>query len=334
MYGRGLVLVHGLPGRAVTIHRLIVEPPDVAVEWWFEGTHQGEYMGIAPSGRGFRVMTAAHFSLRRQGREDLACLMQPVSCAQGARRGTPGVRVELFYASDIGGSETCWRKFLNAGPFYKTDTISMGGDVTGKGIVPVVHDPVAGTWSARFKGRSHEMATEAELAEFESRITFNGMYPYRCDREELERLVAAPDQGELFDGLMEETFRRWLDLGEAKLEVSGVSCWVMPGNDDAWAIDRAFSEQGRVQNCVGRVVDLGDGYSMLSVGYSNPTPWNSPRENPSRSLKIMIERLAAEVPAMDRAIFNLHVPPYDSELDIAPELDSDFRIQTSGGRPG
>jgi uncharacterized protein len=241
--------------------------------------------------------------------------------------------VKLFYASDIHGSETCWRKFLNAGPFYKADTIIMGGDVTGKGIVPVVHDPVAGTWSAQFKGRSYELATEAELAELESRITFNGMYPYRCDREELERLVAAPNQEELFDGLMEETFRRWLDIGEAKLEVSGVSCWVMPGNDDAWAIDRAFSEQGRVQNCDGRVVDLGDGYSMLSVGTSNPTPWNSPREAPEPELKAMIERLAAEVPAMDRAIFNLHVPPYDSELDIAPELDSDFRIQTSGGQP-
>ncbi len=241
--------------------------------------------------------------------------------------------MKLFYASDIHGSETCWRKFLNAGPFYKADVIIMGGDVTGKGIVPVVHDPDSGTWSAQFKGRTHQIASDAELADLESRITFNGMYPYRCERAELERLVAAPNQEELFDGLMEETFRRWLDIGEAKLEVSGVSCWVMPGNDDAWAIDRAFSARGRVQNCDGRVVDLGDGYSMLSVGHSNPTPWDSPREVPEPELGAMIETLAAEVPAMDRAIFNLHVPPYDSELDIAPKLDSDFRIQTAGGQP-
>jgi steroid delta-isomerase-like uncharacterized protein len=51
------------PDVRITIHRLIVEPPDVAVEWWFEGTHRGEYMGIEPSGGTFRVMTAAHFSV-------------------------------------------------------------------------------------------------------------------------------------------------------------------------------------------------------------------------------------------------------------------------------
>ncbi len=52
----------------------------------------------------------------------------------------------------------------------------------------------------------------------------------------------------------------------------------MPGNDDAWAIDGALTDRGRGRNCDRRVVDLGNGYSMLSLRYANPTPWDSPRE--------------------------------------------------------
>ena len=209
----------------------------------------------------------------------------------------------------------------------------MGGDLTGKGIVPIVQAADGAGWRAQFKGRAYDMHTDEELAALETRITFNGMYPYRCSQEQLDALTNAPNQDELFDQLMEETFARWLGIGDEKLKKSGVSCWVMPGNDDAWAIDRAFASSELVRACDRKVVDIGDGYSMLSIGYANPTPWNSPREVPEETLAEMIEELIPEVPSMDRAIFNLHVPPYDSDLDIAPKLDADFRIQTSGGQP-
>jgi uncharacterized protein len=239
--------------------------------------------------------------------------------------------VKLYYSSDIHGSEVCWRKFLNAGPFYRADVIVMGGDLTGKGIVPIVRDPDGGEWTARFKGRSYQLSTDEALGELEEKITFNGMYPYRCDQRELDRLTAASDQDELFDELMEATFARWLAVGDERLRKSGVRCWVMPGNDDAWAIDKAFVRSALVHPCDRKVVDLGEGYSMLSIGYSNPTPWDSPREVSEDTLSEMIEELIPDLPSLERAIFNLHVPPYDSDLDIAPKLDPDFRIQTSGG---
>jgi uncharacterized protein len=241
--------------------------------------------------------------------------------------------VKLFYSSDIHGSETCWRKFLNAGPFYNADVIIMGGDLTGKGIVPIVKDPHEERWRAEFRGRSYDMRTEEELADLERRVTFNGMYPHRCTQAELEELMAAPDQDRLFDELMEATFAQWLAIGDDKLRKSGVSCWVMPGNDDAWAIDVAFESSELVKACDRAVVDVGEGYSMLSIGYANPTPWDSPREVPEDELAEMIEELIPEVPSMDRAIFNLHVPPFDSDLDIAPKIDSEFRLETSGGQP-
>lgn len=241
--------------------------------------------------------------------------------------------MRLYYASDIHGSETCWRKFLNAGPFYKADVIVMGGDVTGKGIVPIVRYESSGEWRAEFRNRAFRFQSDDELAELEGLITFNGMYPYRCDEQEFADLVAAVNQDELFDQVMENTFRRWMEIGDVKLDKSRISCWLMPGNDDAWAIDRAFSETSRVRNCDRQVVELGDGYSMLSLGFANPTPWNSPREVSEEELATMIDELAGAVPSMSRAIFNLHVPPYNSELDLAPKLDAGLHMETNGGQP-
>jgi Icc-related predicted phosphoesterase len=132
---------------------------------------------------------------------------------------------------------------------------------------------------------------------------------------------------------MEKTFAHWLDIAEEKLAKSGLPCYVMPGNDDAWVIDKAFREDGRVHNCDRKLVDLGQGYTMISLGYANPTPWDSPREVPEEKLAEMIEEMAAQVPDMSRAIFNLHVPPYASELDTAPLLDAELRPQRMAGQP-
>src|SRR4029078_6067128 len=47
-------------------------------------------------------------------------------------------RVRLFFATDVHGSEVCWRKVLNAAGHYHADTLVLGGDMTGKGLVTIV----------------------------------------------------------------------------------------------------------------------------------------------------------------------------------------------------
>ena len=59
---------------------------------------------------------------------------------------------KIFFATDIHGSDRCLRKFLNAGKFYGVDAVVMGGDITGKMIVPVVEE-AGGTFSAQLFGR-------------------------------------------------------------------------------------------------------------------------------------------------------------------------------------
>jgi steroid delta-isomerase-like uncharacterized protein len=51
------------PDVHVTLVDRIIDGPKVALEWVFEATHLGEYLGAAPSGRRFKVLTAAHFTV-------------------------------------------------------------------------------------------------------------------------------------------------------------------------------------------------------------------------------------------------------------------------------
>ena len=62
----------------------------------------------------------------------------------------PGPATELYYASDIHGSDLLWRKFLGAARFYEADALVMGGDLVGKAVVPV--ERVNGHYRVRFLG--------------------------------------------------------------------------------------------------------------------------------------------------------------------------------------
>jgi len=75
----------------------------------------------------------------------------------------------------------------------------------------------------------------------------------------------------------------------------------------------------------GKVIELAGGFELLGMGYGNPTPWACPRDIPEAQLAERIDKVAANVKNMDRAIFNLHVPPLGSGLDVAPKLDDYLR---------
>jgi uncharacterized protein len=238
--------------------------------------------------------------------------------------------VKLYYAGDVHGSEKCWRKFLNAARFYEVDTLIMGGDITGKLMVPVVASG-NGSHQAQVLGRLETVPT-GELDELEKRIRFNGFYPYRCDRDEYARLESdTTHRDEVFTQLMVDEVRRWIALAEDRLRDTGIRCYVMPGNDDEFAIDAAL-ESDYVINPDNRVVRVGN-HQMLSSSWTNPTPWNSPREEDEDALGQRLRDLAAQLEPGVPTIFNLHCPPYGTTLDKAPELSSDLRVLTDGGEP-
>jgi Icc-related predicted phosphoesterase len=239
---------------------------------------------------------------------------------------------KIYFATDIHGSEVCLRKFLNAAKFYGCDTLIMGGDITGKMIVPIV-DRGQGVHTATLYGRSLRV-TDGGLAKLRKTIADAGYYAYETTPEEMERFRADPGAvTELFGQLMHETLGRWLELTEERLAGTGVRCFFAPGNDDPAFVDDILRTSAVAVNPEESVVDLGDGFTMISVGYSNRTPWDSPRELPEEELAAYIARKAEAAGTTDRVIFNLHVPPHDTPIDQAALLDAEFRPVMKGGMP-
>ena len=239
----------------------------------------------------------------------------------------------LYYASDVHGSEKLWRKFINAASFYSADVLVVGGDLTGKVLIPVV-ERRPGRWEARAFGKTQKAKGDSQLEELERRIRLNGFYPLRCTQDEHERLNSDDSyRDRIFKQAMREELERWLELAGDKLAESDVKCFVMPGNDDEWDVDEVLEQASDpVVSCAERVVRL-DGYQMLSCAWANPTPWDSPREAPEEELAEKLEKLAAQLEPDVPAVFNLHCPPYDSGLDLAPELTEDLDVVRYGGEP-
>ncbi|HUC59811.1 MAG TPA: hypothetical protein VMA95_20595 [Streptosporangiaceae bacterium] len=236
--------------------------------------------------------------------------------------------MKIFFATDIHGSETCWRKFLNAAAFYKADLVILGGDVTGKVMVPIVAH--TGYWQATIRGEAVRMETREELARVENQIRARGSYPAVVTPDELAELSAtegAVDQR--FSTEMMASLDRWLDMADGKLRGGEIGCILNGGNDDIFEIDELIESSPCVTFAEGKVLDL-DGFSLISMGWTNPTPWDTFREAPEDELAAKIEAVAAQVPDMGRTIFNFHAPPYGTGLDEAPALDASLRPMHGG----
>jgi Icc-related predicted phosphoesterase len=238
--------------------------------------------------------------------------------------------MRVYYATDIHGSEVCWRKFLNAGRFYKADVVILGGDITGKAVVPVVAAAGGGYRVRQFSG---ERVLDAdELAATETRIRDMGFYPYRTTEDELEEVWDNPEAvNEVFLGLMRSTLVRWLDLAAERLAGTGIRLYAMEGNDDPPELYGMLRDASMLTETEDKLVDLGEGITMVSYGYSNPTPWHTPRELDDDELERRIDKLAAQVTRPERAIFNLHVPPAHTSIDKAPALDGNLKPVVKGG---
>lgn len=230
----------------------------------------------------------------------------------------------LFYASDVHGSERTWRKFLSAARFYGADVLVMGGDVMGKLAIPIIREG-GGRHRATIHGRVERVETAAEVDGLRTRIGDLGFYHRTMDEGEYRALRDDPDAVErLFVELATERLVRWMDLAEERLAGTGVRCYASGGNDDLREVMDAMERPGAraFVACEGHVVPIDEEHVMVSMPYTNPTPWQTPREAPEPELG---ERIAAEIAGMTdfgRVIFNFHAPPVDSTLDTCPRLDA------------
>jgi uncharacterized protein len=238
--------------------------------------------------------------------------------------------VRIFFATDVHGSEVCWRKFLNSGKHYQADVIILGGDMTGKALVPIINDG-GGRWHATLLENRESLEGEEQIQAFEQAVKRRGYYPFRVDPDELRELSNdEPRWHALFEEHMLATVKEWMELADEKLAGTGIRCFVCPGNDDQLEVDAVIANAKTVQLGEGRIIEV-DGYQMASSGWANRTPWDTYREEDEPQLAERIERMTAQLTAApERTIFSLHCPPYGTGLDDAPELTAEMDLKNAG----
>jgi Icc-related predicted phosphoesterase len=239
----------------------------------------------------------------------------------------------IYVASDFHAAETAWRKFLNAVRLnmYKADIALVAGDFTGKAIVPIVNS--GSEYRASLLGVARTARGDEELAKLQRDIADVGYYSFVGTAEDAERLAAdEAERDALLHRLMNERVQTWMELATERLADSTVPLYLIPGNDDDFGIDPILDrEQYTPVNADGKVLEMPGGLSLLAYGWSNPTPWKTPREVTEEELHSRLAALADQVPDPRSAVFMIHVPPYDSGLDTAPILDENLRPTVSAG---
>ena len=236
----------------------------------------------------------------------------------------------LFFATDVHGSEICWKKFINAGRFYGADILILGGDMTGKALVPIIHQG-GDTYRVTLLQQETTLQGEDQVAEMVKKIKSRGYYPYRTTPDEIAELEATPGRiNELFVAEALKTAEQWLAYADEKLEGTGIRCYVAPGNDDVLELDDLIRASKHVQLAEGRVIELDRHHEMISSGWSNITPWHTFREEEEEHLRARYEAMIAQLKDVKNSVFNIHVPPYGSGLDAAPELTEDLRPKYAG----
>ena len=239
-------------------------------------------------------------------------------------------RFRLYFATDLHGSDKCFRKFLNAGEAYQADAMILGGDVAGKAIQAITRSP-GGRYTCTFRGASYDLREASELTGLEQLIADHGYYSYREEPGELARREAEGTLDELFLHLMRERLSRWLAMADERLRPKELPVCFMLGNDDPPPLAEVLDEAPWGFNAEGKVIEL-DGHEVLSWGYSNITPFHSYREMTEEQLARKFAELTPQLEEPGRAILNLHVPPYGTGLDEAPVIDDSLTVQTAVGQ--
>lgn len=236
----------------------------------------------------------------------------------------------IFFATDIHGSETCWKKFLNSGKHYEAKVLVLGGDMTGKALVPVV-ETGPNRWHADLLENRQNFTTEDSVKEFEDSVRRRGYYPFRTDPDEMSELESDEKKRDrLFHTEMLGTVERWMRMADEKLEGSGIQCFLSPGNDDQFEVDEIIAAAKNVELAEGRVVEFGD-FQMVSTGWANRTPWDTYREEDEEDLKKRLAAMTSQVTAApEKTIYNFHCPPHSTGLDDAPQIGADMRPKDAG----
>jgi Icc-related predicted phosphoesterase len=135
------------------------------------------------------------------------------------------------------------------------------------------------------------------------------------DWKTLERIVSVEADFYIAAGDL-ATWGRGLDRCGQVLRTRGEKVWVLPGNHESAAQIASFCEQYGLHNFHERKFAAG-AYHVAGLGYSSPTPFDTPGEYTEAQIA---ERLAPFAD-LHPLVLVCHAPPFDTALDeVRPGL--------------
>ncbi|MVT13964.1 MAG: hypothetical protein GPW19_00395 [Euryarchaeota archaeon] len=236
--------------------------------------------------------------------------------------------VTIFFATDLHGSEVCFRKFLNAGKVYNADILILGGDLAGKSIIPIFE--MEGEYSY-FDGDRYLNLNKNETDKIKKEISDRGNYFLITSKEEWAELMANPGKMEkVFNRLMIERIEEWVKLINERERERPII--LTTGNDDPQKLLEILKsfERENLYIAEEKVIDV-YGYKIAGLSYANMTPWKLPGDLPEEELHKKVMALMESIDDFKHTILDFHAPPYGTSLDLAPKLDKDLKPVTVSG---
>ncbi|MBS1887546.1 MAG: metallophosphoesterase [Actinobacteria bacterium] len=202
--------------------------------------------------------------------------------------------------------------------------------MTGKMLVPIVRRG-DGTFDARYGEDELRGISQSEMTELKDRIRRFGHYPVVGSADELAALEIEQERDRMFREVVTQSIADWVALAEERLRGSGVRCYMAPGNDDFLEIDSALEGSDIVEFAQDRCISIDEKHDMITTGYSNRTPWDTERELEEPDLRSQLDRMTQSVRDPDNLIAVIHPPPFDTEIDKAPKLDDELKVEMKPG---
>jgi Icc-related predicted phosphoesterase len=234
----------------------------------------------------------------------------------------------IFYATDAHASDVVFRKFLNAGSYYKADALLYGGDITGKALVLIERD-ADGKYRAEFLGAQEVVKGQEQLNTLVTKMMDRGYYYKIVESAEIQRL--AENREEMRRMMIAEMIKRiegWLELANRLYSKSNKKVYLLVGNDDPREILDTIRNNASesVLEINEKVFTLNNGMEGFGLPFSNITPWKLPGDITEDELESKIANLVSKLNDVPSSVFVIHVPPVNTAIDEAPLL-ADLRIK-------
>lgn len=207
----------------------------------------------------------------------------------------------------------------------RVNYLILAGDISGKFTISAVCQK-SGDYLVRRSNLPDRVISAADFEVARRDFGNRGYYVLVTDIQGESALPLLESQART------KRIRQWIDLARAELEPIGAKLLTIPGNDDAADVVDALAQSTWARDLDGKLY-AENGYAFVGFGYSNPTPWETPRELSERQIRERLESTSRLMNGHAHKIAVIHVPPFGIGLDLAPEVvrDPDGTFRTIPG---